>query len=237
MEEILLGISNNRRSTERQSWIDVLKFIAIAAVFVDHTSGFLYTSPYIAYASYFSVTVFIFLSGVTAFDSNIRRMNEPFVKNVWRKLRNILIPYAMCTSVYMYPAGGVIDLKNYLSVLVNFSASGPFYFITFFVQLLLISRGLTQIVFITSHKKHAVIGLAFESVCATLFCLVYDAYIYSSSSWWRAISVRRNIFTHLLYWYDFCMLLQKSELESGGQFDCFLWIDHARCSVGEIYDL
>lgn len=101
-----MGISNNRRSTERQSWIDVLKFIAIAAVFVDHTSGFLYTSPYIAYASYFSVTVFIFLSGVTAFDSNIRRMNEPFVKNVWRKLRNILIPYAMCTSVYMYPAGG-----------------------------------------------------------------------------------------------------------------------------------
>lgn len=49
----------------RLLWIDCAKFAAIVAVVVDHCNGFLYTNPYIAYASYYSVCLFILLAGVS----------------------------------------------------------------------------------------------------------------------------------------------------------------------------
>lgn len=53
-------------------WIDVAKCMAIIAVMVDHTNGLLYHSSNIAYASYYSVTLFILISGMMCFLSNLR---------------------------------------------------------------------------------------------------------------------------------------------------------------------
>lgn len=55
-------ISDNRRIY----WVDIAKFLAILAVMTDHTNGVLYSSHYIAYMSYFSVSLFILMMGVTS---------------------------------------------------------------------------------------------------------------------------------------------------------------------------
>lgn len=53
-------------------WIDCAKCLAILAVMTDHTNGILYTNQDIAYASYFSVSLFIIIAGMMSFLSNER---------------------------------------------------------------------------------------------------------------------------------------------------------------------
>ena len=57
---------------KRIQWIDCAKAVAITAVAVDHCNRVIYTNPAIAKASYFSVTLFIFLSGITAWNSSFK---------------------------------------------------------------------------------------------------------------------------------------------------------------------
>lgn len=47
-------------------WLNCSKFVAILAVMLDHTNKILYQSSDIAYASYFSVELFVILSGMTS---------------------------------------------------------------------------------------------------------------------------------------------------------------------------
>lgn len=49
----------------RIEWIDCAKCIAIIAVAVDHSNGFLYTKSIVATASYYSVSLFVLLAGVS----------------------------------------------------------------------------------------------------------------------------------------------------------------------------
>lgn len=51
-------------------WLNCSKTVAVLAVLVDHTNGVLYTNQDIAYASYFSVSLFIIISGLTSYFSN-----------------------------------------------------------------------------------------------------------------------------------------------------------------------
>lgn len=54
---------------QRIRWIDCAKTVAIIAVLVDHNSGLLYQNNNIKIISYFSVSLFILLAGITAFDT------------------------------------------------------------------------------------------------------------------------------------------------------------------------
>lgn len=144
----------NRVSEERVLWIDCLKLFACAAVFVDHTSGFLYRSDYIMYASYFSVPVFIFLSGITGFKSYNKHMSETYRDDINRRLVRILIPYAIAAACYILYTYRFFDLKNYLLSLIRFNASAPFYFLVIYIQLTLIGRGLCKLINLTGEKTH-----------------------------------------------------------------------------------
>ena len=53
MSEKIENIKNNRLL-----WIDCAKYVAIIAVAIDHTNGFLYDNKTLAFASYFSVSLF-----------------------------------------------------------------------------------------------------------------------------------------------------------------------------------
>lgn len=50
-------------------WINCAKAIAIFAVLIDHTNGILYTNANIAMASYYSVSLFILISGMLSYIS------------------------------------------------------------------------------------------------------------------------------------------------------------------------
>ena len=89
--------------------------------------------------SFFSVTVFVFLAGMTAYLSIEKHYEESLVKELFRRVKNILIPYAIATAVYIAIAHRFFSLDIYLDRLVHFSASGPFYFVVFFTQLIVLS--------------------------------------------------------------------------------------------------
>ena len=52
---------------QRIKWIDCAKTVAIIGVLIDHNNGLLYTNQVIAKGSYFGVSLFILLAGITAF--------------------------------------------------------------------------------------------------------------------------------------------------------------------------
>ena len=57
---------------DRIEWIDCAKLIAIIAVAVDHCNGFLYTKPHVAVASYYSVSLFVLLAGISIWNAYTR---------------------------------------------------------------------------------------------------------------------------------------------------------------------
>lgn len=130
----------------RIQWIDFMKAIAIFAVLVDHTYGILHTNLKISYGSFFSVTLFILISGVTSYTSFLRRKDIPYGEDLKRKLKAILIPYGIATAVYGIIAIRYFDLMTFLNFLIHFSAAKPFYFIVVYLQLIILSRPICKLV-------------------------------------------------------------------------------------------
>ncbi len=123
-------------------WINVAKFVAILAVLVDHSNGVLYTDRRIALMSYFSVSLFIFLAGITAYWSNSRIAEKDYPS--WydatiRRIKKIFFPYVFATVLYQVAATHCWSFDIWILNLIHFNASGPLYFVALYMQLLLVS--------------------------------------------------------------------------------------------------
>ncbi|MCR5623317.1 MAG: hypothetical protein K6G18_15865 [Treponema sp.] len=117
-------------------WIDMAKFVAMAAVMVDHTNGILYHRGSIAQASYFSVSLFILLMGITSywsFERNFGKLKRKVLSGIIR----IGGAYLLATAVYLITAYRSFDFLTYLTASIQFNASGPFYYVLLYIQLLL----------------------------------------------------------------------------------------------------
>ena len=121
------------------NWINGAKFIAICAVLVDHTNGILYTNQRFGWLSYFSVTAFVLLSGITSFYSNSKHCEVGIKKQIYRRIKGIFVPYAVAVLFYQIVAYRFWDLKQYIQGLFAFNVSGPFYFVVFYIQLMIVS--------------------------------------------------------------------------------------------------
>ena len=165
-------------SGERIVWVDCLKLFACLAVYVDHTSGFLYFNPYILYASYFSVPVFIFLSGMTGYGSNSKHVSEPYLEDMRRRLLRIVIPYAIATAFYVVYIYRMFDLKTYILSLLRFDISAPFYFLVFYIQLVMIGRGLYKLIQWTGKRTYFQWIYLFEIFVFVLFAALMMRYTY-----------------------------------------------------------
>ena|GEM_PF-512214 len=143
LKEKLIIMKQNRRGDKmtviKKQWIDVIKAVAIIAVVIDHSYRLLYDNSYIQQCSFFSVTVFIFLSGITSFYSISRRGNDFGLKETFRRIKPILIPYIFATAIYLICANNFFDFKTFWNSVINFNASPPFYFVLFYIQLVIIS--------------------------------------------------------------------------------------------------
>jgi hypothetical protein len=161
-----------KKATIKQ-WINVGKLLAIMAVLVDHTNGFLYTNPLIAKSSYFSVSLFVLLGGVTSYYSCKHHNNEFNAREMFRRLKTILLPYAIATAVYQIFQYHIFDLPTYLRLLISFSASPPFYFVLFYIQLIIIAPFLYCMICKAAQGPHKqimygaliILCIAFASVC------------------------------------------------------------------------
>ncbi|MEM5787710.1 MAG: acyltransferase family protein [Syntrophobacteraceae bacterium] len=128
------------KGAERIAWIDFGKGLAMLAVIIDHICRYeRFILPY-KYYTIFSVTSFVLLSGINT-GGKIARESTIRSRNSLPSVYAILVSYSVATLVYTFYNGDfVFNLEHFLRNLFYFKASGPFYFIFFLVQLLLISR-------------------------------------------------------------------------------------------------
>lgn len=128
-------MENERKG--RIKWIDCAKTIAILGVLVDHSFSYLYQSTIIAYCSYFSVSLFVILSGMSALYSTRKR--KIVYKYQLARIGNMYLQYAFATFLIQVCYTRFFDLKTYIMHLMGFTIDGPYYFLLFFFQLLLIA--------------------------------------------------------------------------------------------------
>ncbi len=150
-------------------WLDFLKGVSMIAVVIDHLCYSLenrIVASSIQPLTFFSVSMFVFLAGITAALSYDRH-RDAGIKGAFRRMPHIVVPYAVATAVYLFcQLGGRFDFQAYLRSLFYFTVSPPFYFIAFFLQLMLISP-LLYWAFCVRHKADwIVIPAAFATVVA-----------------------------------------------------------------------
>ena len=125
----------------RWEWLDILKGIAIMAVVLDH---FVYLFPKTVLRScweysFFSVGLFVFLSGITAAMS-YEKHGDASLKGVCKRLPHILIPYVCATFLYqLFFMHFHFDFITFFKHLIFFNAFPQLYFVFFFLQLMLIA--------------------------------------------------------------------------------------------------
>ncbi len=119
-------------------WIDCAKLLAILGVLIDHCKGILYEGETVQYLSFFSVSVFFFLSGMTSYYSLERRgKGEGLARWTGRRLVRILVPYCVAVAVCQYVRSGTLDLGAFVRWTVNFNLEGQFYFVLIYLQFIL----------------------------------------------------------------------------------------------------
>jgi hypothetical protein len=130
--------------TEHYNWIDFVKAFAMLAVIIDHSFGLIYKNHFIQGYVYYSVTVFIIISGITSAISLSRRDKVDF-RYILGRLSPILTLYVFASIICNFMAYQRINISVLLHQLVTFSASGPYYFVLFYIQLVAISPFLYNI--------------------------------------------------------------------------------------------
>ena len=93
-------------------WINCAKFFAILAVVIDHVKGILYEDEAVQYIFFYSVTVFLFLAGMTAYYSlQNRKPEESPGRWVVRRIGRILVPYQAAVS-YTHLSRVAASMRN-----------------------------------------------------------------------------------------------------------------------------
>lgn len=163
---------------DKIQWINCSKFVAILAVIVDHSYGILYSNQDIAYASYFSVSLFIIISGMTSYLSNQAKGNEKWHQTYWRTSRKLVIAYLIAAFVCLIIKTHQFDLMDYCIGILKFNIQGPFYFVALYLQLMLVNRLFYNLLAKTNLKKDIFFGsiiLLFTAI-TTRYTNVFDIY-------------------------------------------------------------
>lgn len=142
----------------RIQWINWAKFVAICAVLVDHSYGILYSNHEVAWASYFSVSLFIIVSGMTSYISNQTRPDEKWHETFWRTSAKMIIAYLMAAFLCFVMKTRSFHVKEYCIGVLKFNIQGPFYFVALYLQLMIINRILYNLVSKLSLKKNFLLG-------------------------------------------------------------------------------
>ena len=119
-------------NSKKECWINIAKCFAILAVLTDHLSGTLYSSVEIQRVSFFSVSLFILLMGVTTFWS-FENSEIAIQKKVEKRLIGIVLPYITAVFIYHIVGHKGFYWNEFLSSLIHFNASGPHYYVLLYI--------------------------------------------------------------------------------------------------------
>lgn len=198
---------------KRKIWIDCAKVVAIISVILCHVKGTVYTSDIVRALGNFSVSLFVLLSGVTAWYSLSKgQTKNPFVIQIVRILK-LFGAYALATLMYHIYHERTIVPKEYFEHLIDFDITGPFYFFVFFFQLMIIAPLLVWWIQFCKNKKQqilwhvlAVVGVTIIATLSIQFTSIRD---YFGGS--------RYLFggTYLILYYVGMLLSAVGYLENG----------------------
>ena len=145
----------------RKNWIDVGKGIAIFGVILDHAVPSLDGDRFlqsVLYFSYYSVSLFIILAGVTTYISLENSIRSTFSFDyIFKKIKVVFIPYIIATIIYTIYRDLYFDFKTIINHLIYFDAAGPLYYIFLYLQLLCISPILYKIINILNNSNFSLL--------------------------------------------------------------------------------
>lgn len=127
------------KEREQIEWINCAKFMAVFAVLIDHTNHILYENYDIVYASFYSVSLFVIISGYLCFESD-SRYNRSYLQTVYKSCKRIVLAYLIATLIYFVVKYHAFALRLFLSALIRFNISGPLYYVALYVQLMIANK-------------------------------------------------------------------------------------------------
>ena len=128
------------KSEGRKAWIDAAKFIASMAVVIDHTYKYLYVNSDIAVGSRFSVSLFILLSGITAWIQDWKYTQGGVFSNLVHDLRKIIPAYLMASFIFLIVDTHFFDLRTYFLHIIFFDTRMAYYFVLLYIQIMVLNR-------------------------------------------------------------------------------------------------
>lgn len=163
-------------------WINCAKFIAILAVLMDHTYNILYTNKDYRILSYFSVSLFILLSGQTAYLS-ICKHPMGWFKTFVNMSKKLVLAYSISVFIYMIVRHHFFAAETYLNYLIHFNVVGAHYFVFLYLQLAVIAKALWNCINFVRGKKWEILwegfilaGIIFVSYLTTNYTDMFSIY-------------------------------------------------------------
>ncbi len=144
-------MEHTESANKRIIWIDAAKFAAIMAVYLDHSfySG-MYYNKIILFLTYYHVSLFILLMGITTYQSCKRSTFHLKIK-LWK----ILLPYITAAIIYYIYYNDGLDFGKLFTGLVHFDIANHFYYILVYIQLVLITPVVFSVFRRTDSKNNA----------------------------------------------------------------------------------
>ena len=156
------------------TWINCVKAVAILAVMIDHTAGILYSQRNIQLASFFSVSLFIIVSGMMCYSSD-ERHELNWYQTFFRSSRGIITAYLIANVVYLVWNTHFFDFSTYVNYVIHFDLSGPFYYVLLYLQLMLVNRFLYNILKKNQGKYSIILDIAI-GVVILIICFLTTNY-------------------------------------------------------------
>lgn len=172
---------------KREKWIDIGKSIAIFGVILDHVAPVLGENKFrypIILISFYSVTLFIILAGVTSYISyeNSNELNFSF-KFLLNKARSLIISYIIATFILCIYRESYFYFESILNNLIYFNAAIHLYYVFLYLQLLCISPILYKIIKALNSSQHPLLShilffiiIAVLSVILTKYTNILNIY-------------------------------------------------------------
>lgn len=129
------------QKTGHIKWLNCAKTVAILAVLTDHSWNTLYSDQRIQEAAFFSVSLFILLSGMTSYMSD-ERHDESWLQNFIRSSKKLVIAYLIAVVIYELCLTRTFSIVKYFDYVIHFNASPPHYFVLLYLQLMVVNRPL-----------------------------------------------------------------------------------------------
>lgn len=129
--------------SNRLTWLDFAKCMAMAAVVVDHSIGYLYESTLIQFFSFYSVTTFILAAGY-GIELSYERKGISYHKQ-FNSLIKMFMYYLVANIFGFYFIFQSLNGAEFIDKLLHFNLQGPYYYFAFFFQLIMIAPFLVKL--------------------------------------------------------------------------------------------